>query len=90
MQSAEVLAEPPAEIFERQPAVDALHHPAVCVAGAGRDELGRHPGSGVPLATAYGVMMGALRLRSKGLLAPWVAHVAADLTIVAIRFVALR
>jgi len=46
--------------------------------------------SGVALATVYGVMMGALRLRSRGLLAPWVAHVAADLTIVAIRVVALR
>lgn len=45
--------------------------------------------SGVALATAYGLMMGALRRRSGGLLAPWVAHVAADLTILAIRVVAL-
>jgi membrane protease YdiL (CAAX protease family) len=33
---------------------------------------------GVALATSYGLLLGALRLRSNGLLAPWVAHVVAD------------
>ncbi len=37
--------------------------------------------SGVALATTYGLMLGALRLRAGGLLAPWVAHVAADAVI---------
>jgi len=39
---------------------------------------------GVGLATFYGVMMGILRMRSRGLLAPWIAHVCADATIFAI------
>jgi membrane protease YdiL (CAAX protease family) len=33
---------------------------------------------GVALATTYGLLLGAIRLRSNGLLAPWLAHVAAD------------
>jgi membrane protease YdiL (CAAX protease family) len=33
---------------------------------------------GVALATVYGLLLGALRVRSNGLLAPWVAHVVAD------------
>jgi membrane protease YdiL (CAAX protease family) len=33
---------------------------------------------GVALATVYGLLLGAVRLRSNGLLAPWVAHVVAD------------
>jgi CAAX protease family protein len=37
--------------------------------------------SGVALATTYGLMLGALRLRARGLLAPWLAHVAADVVI---------
>lgn len=37
--------------------------------------------SGVFLAAIYGLMLGAIRLVSRGLLAPWVAHVFADLTI---------
>lgn len=37
--------------------------------------------SGVLLAAIYGLMLGAIRHRSRGLLAPWVAHVFADLTI---------
>lgn len=45
--------------------------------------------AGVGLATIYGIMMSALRRRSGGLLAPWVAHVLADLVVVAIRVVAL-
>lgn len=36
---------------------------------------------GVGLSTIYGVMIGALALRSGGLLAPIVAHVAADAVI---------
>lgn len=36
---------------------------------------------GVGLAAVYGGMMGLLRQRSGGLLAPWVAHVVADLVI---------
>ena len=37
--------------------------------------------TGVGLASAYGLVLGALRLRSGGLLAPWVAHVCADTVI---------
>jgi membrane protease YdiL (CAAX protease family) len=33
---------------------------------------------GVALATVYGLLLGAVRVRSNGLLAPWVAHVVAD------------
>jgi len=36
---------------------------------------------GVGLASVYGVLLGALRLRSGGLLAPWIAHVVTDLFI---------
>jgi len=36
---------------------------------------------GVALATVYGLMTGILRVRSRGLLAPLAAHVAADATI---------
>ncbi len=39
---------------------------------------------GVGLATIYGLMMGVLRVRSRGLLVPWVAHVFADLVIFAV------
>ncbi len=39
---------------------------------------------GVALATIYGLMLGALRVRAKGMLAVYVAHVLADLTIFAI------
>ncbi len=34
--------------------------------------------TGLVMAAAYGVMLGLLRRCSRGLLAPWVAHVAAD------------
>ncbi len=37
--------------------------------------------SGVVLATTFGLMVGALRQRAGGLLAPWLAHVAADVVI---------
>jgi len=43
--------------------------------------------SGVILATIFGLMVGALRSRASGLLAPWVAHVGADLTIAVIRLI---
>jgi len=36
---------------------------------------------GVGLAFVYGLLLGALRLRSGGLLAPWIAHVLTDLVI---------
>jgi membrane protease YdiL (CAAX protease family) len=36
---------------------------------------------GVGLAFVYGMLLGALRLRSGGLLAPWIAHVLTDLVI---------
>jgi uncharacterized protein len=39
---------------------------------------------GMGLAGIYGLMIGAIRLRSRGMLAPWLAHVAADMTIVGI------
>jgi len=41
---------------------------------------------GVVLAAVYGLMMGAIRLRASGLLAPWLAHTVTDVTIVAIVF----
>jgi hypothetical protein len=40
--------------------------------------------AGVALVTAWGVLLGLLRARSRGLLAPWLAHVAADAVIAAI------
>jgi membrane protease YdiL (CAAX protease family) len=36
---------------------------------------------GVSLAFTYGLMMGVLRWRAAGLLAPWGAHVFADIVI---------
>ncbi|WP_165821015.1 CPBP family intramembrane glutamic endopeptidase [Nocardioides gansuensis] len=36
---------------------------------------------GVGLAFVYGLLLGAMRLRSGGLLAPWIAHVLTDLVI---------
>lgn len=39
---------------------------------------------GVGLAIIYGVMMGYIRLRSKGILGPWAGHLLTDLVIVAI------
>jgi membrane protease YdiL (CAAX protease family) len=42
---------------------------------------------GVVLASVYGVSLGLLRLRSGGLLAPFVAHVIADATIFGILLV---
>lgn len=39
---------------------------------------------GVGLATVYGAMLGGLRYVSGGLLAPWIAHVVADLVIFAV------
>jgi hypothetical protein len=39
---------------------------------------------GVVLAAAYGVMLGLLRIRARGLLAPWMAHALADLAIISV------
>ena len=39
---------------------------------------------GVALASVFGVLMGLLRRRSGGLLAPWAAHVCSDIVIVAV------
>ncbi|MCP5113866.1 MAG: CPBP family intramembrane metalloprotease, partial [bacterium] len=41
-------------------------------------------GIGVGLATVYGLILGLVWNRSRGMLAPWVAHVLADSTIVGI------
>jgi len=38
-------------------------------------------GGGVAMTIAYGVMLGWLRQRSRGMLAPWVVHVCADMVI---------
>ena len=37
--------------------------------------------TGMGLTTIYGLMMGGLRRRAKGMLAPWLAHAAADVVI---------
>ena len=39
--------------------------------------------SGFVMTLLYGFMLGIVRRRSKGMLAPWVAHVAADIVIFA-------
>ena len=39
---------------------------------------------GVVMASIYGLMLGSLRLVAKGMLAPFVAHVFADITIFSI------
>ena len=39
---------------------------------------------GVAMASVYGIMLGMIRRRSGGMLAPWLAHVFADLVIFAI------
>lgn len=39
---------------------------------------------GVGLATVYGLMLGAVRRRSGGMLAPWIAHVLTDVVIASI------
>jgi membrane protease YdiL (CAAX protease family) len=46
--------------------------------------------AGVGLAFIYGLLLGALRRRSGGLLAPWIAHVMTDLAIAAIVLVIVR
>jgi hypothetical protein len=40
--------------------------------------------SGVALASVYGLMMGVVRRRARGMFAPWLAHVFADATIACI------
>jgi len=44
---------------------------------------------GMGLAALYGLMMGMIRRRAGGLLAPWIAHVATDIAIGAILLKAL-
>lgn len=39
---------------------------------------------GLAMTVVYGIMLGAIRRRGQGMLAPWVAHVCADLVIFAI------
>lgn len=54
----------------------------------GTIHLGGFPSGwiGVTLATIYGFLLGGIRLRSRGLLAPWVGHLLTDLVIVVIVF----
>jgi uncharacterized protein len=40
--------------------------------------------AGVILTAGYGLVLGVIRLKAGGLLGPWLAHVLADLTIVAV------
>lgn len=40
--------------------------------------------AGVLLTAGYGLLLGVIRLKAHGLLAPWLAHVLADVTIVAV------
>lgn len=40
--------------------------------------------AGVTLTAGYGLLLGVIRLKAGGLLAPWLAHVLADVTIVAV------
>jgi hypothetical protein len=39
---------------------------------------------GAALAAAYGMLLGLLRIRAQGLIAPWVAHSLADLAIISV------
>jgi membrane protease YdiL (CAAX protease family) len=39
---------------------------------------------GLAMAFVYGIMLGVIRRRSQGMLAPWIAHVCADIVIFAI------
>lgn len=41
-------------------------------------------GWGIAMTFVYGVLLGVIRYRSRGMLAPWIAHVCADLVIFAI------
>jgi membrane protease YdiL (CAAX protease family) len=45
---------------------------------------------GVLMATIYGLMMGVVRMRSRGMFAPWVAHVVTDVIIIAILLLLAR
>lgn len=45
---------------------------------------------GVGLATVYGLMMGVVRRRSGGMLAPWIAHVGTDVAIGSILLTTIR
>ena len=39
---------------------------------------------GVSMATVYGLLLGLLRYRARGMLAPWLAHVGTDITVFAL------
>jgi hypothetical protein len=39
---------------------------------------------GVAMATVYGLLLGTLRYRARGMLSPWLAHVGTDITVFAI------
>lgn len=43
-----------------------------------------HGGWGLAMTFVYGLMLGTIRRRAQGMLAPWLAHVGADITIFAI------
>ena len=45
---------------------------------------------GLAMAVIYGIMLGALRRRSEGMVAPWMAHVVADVVIFVILVVELK
>ncbi len=72
-------------VLQRALAVDLPALPAVVLTAAifGASHWYGFPGgvAGVVLAAAYGGLLAAVRHVSRGLLLPWVAHVAADLTI---------
>ncbi|MFN7953722.1 MAG: CPBP family intramembrane glutamic endopeptidase [bacterium] len=71
LQGALVRVLPPAPAI----ALQALAFGAIHLHGFPRGAVG------VALASVYGAMLGALRHRGRGLLAPWLAHVATDLVI---------
>ena len=80
--------------FEALAASTATATPAVVVQAAafGALHLNGFPRGvvGVALATIYGLMLGALRVRARGMLAVCVAHVCADATIFVILLVLVR
>jgi membrane protease YdiL (CAAX protease family) len=57
---------------------------AICFAAAHYADGFPRGAWGFAMVVVYGAMLGAIRNRSGGLLAAWIAHVAADLTIFAI------
>jgi membrane protease YdiL (CAAX protease family) len=72
----------------QEAAMRTLRHPALMLAAQSSIFAALHFKTGFPngvvgygMVFVYGIMLGILRLRSKGLLAPWLAHVISDLTI---------